>query len=269
MMKVLCPVDFSNASVNAANWIVNFLDFLQDGELHLIHAVNVNKRAEMFLNLNDFFKDKAEEDMLQLKVALKKNSSKISITTQVIIEDPKSYVSALSKRNIYDWIITGTKGLTSLKDITVGSVTEYIINHSDTIIFTIPEHVQFKPFKSIVLGVDDQLLDDGKILNTLKNLSNLFDAKIYMVHVRRNQDSVFEYDPAMDIYLDGVNYEYKALEYENSVAATISEYTEYVNADVLCMIHRKKNWLERLFNRSVVKKELFEINTALMVLHAS
>ncbi|MBT8230728.1 MAG: universal stress protein [Bacteroidia bacterium] len=267
-MKILCPIDFSQASVNAVKWIVQFLDYLGEGEVHLLHTVNAQRRSGLFVPLDEMFMEKANVAVAQLIESMRKISDKVKFSSEVVVADPKRYIVALSKRKIYDWIVTGTKGLTALKNITVGSVTEYIIEHSDNIILAIPEEASFDEFKVMVLGVDDQILDDGQILDPVKNLCNLFDARLYMVHVRRKDDSVFEYDPALDIYLEDVNYEYKALEYENSVAETITEYCEYVKADMLIMIHRKKNWLERLFVRSITKSELFEIKTPLLILHS-
>ncbi|NNE26183.1 MAG: hypothetical protein HKN09_05020 [Saprospiraceae bacterium] len=95
-----------------------------------------------------------------------------------------------------------------------------------------------------------------------------FNAHLYMVHVKTFGDSIFEYDPAMDIYLDGINYSYKALENESTVAVTLSNYCDYLGADALCMIHRQKTWFQRLFAKSITKEELFEINLPLLILNA-
>lgn len=267
-MKILCPIDFSSASVNAANWIAAFLEFLEDGELHLIHSVNTKKRGSMFLNIEDILFEKAEIDMQQLLSDLETNFKKVNFSSKIYISDPKSLIVALCNKGEYDWVVTGTKGLSSLKDMTIGSVTEYIINNVKIPVLAIPEESAFNKFEKMVLGVDDKILEEGAVLETLKSLCNLFDAELFMVHVKQPGDSTFEYDPAMDIYLDNINYQYRSLDNTTSVSNTISEYCHYIGADLVCMIHRKKNWLERLFALSMTKKELFHINTPFLVLHA-
>ena len=266
-MKVLCPTDFSKASVNASKWLAHFLSDYEESKVHLLHCVNIRSRAGMFLKMDKIFIDRAEEDMNQLIEELKSISNNVTFTSSVVVYDPKTYITTYAQNHDFDLIVTGTKGLTALKDMTIGSVTQYIVNNSNISVLAIPDEIDYKKIKSIVIGVDDRLVAGERVTKPLIEICKKTGAKLWMVHVRKKGDSPFEYDPGLDIYFRELNYEYKALEYDESVAETLTEYCDDVDADMLCMIHRQRNWLENLMHRSFTKSELFKIETPLLVLH--
>lgn len=268
-MKVLCPIDFSKTSVNACKWISAFVNEFGGGEVHILHCINVRSRSAMFKKVDDIFSERAEDDLKQLTLELSTQYDNVSITSSVVIHDPKSYIPSHAEKHNYDFVVTGTKGLTALKDITVGSVTEYIIRKCNVPVLTIPNNCVFQDISAIVVGVDDRLISNEGIVKPLIEICKETKSKLHMVHVRRRGDSMFEYDPGLDLYFRDLNYEYASLEYDDSVAETISEYCEKVDAGIMCMIHRKRNWFEGLFHSSVTKSELFEVEIPLLVLHAN
>jgi nucleotide-binding universal stress UspA family protein len=265
-MKVLCPVDFSNTSVNACKWIATYLKQIEGSELHLLHCVNVRSRATIFLKLDDILSERAESDIVQLKDEIRKVNDDLIVGSTVVVYDPKSYIPTFAAAHNFDLIVTGTKGLTALKDMTVGSVTEAVINQAELPVLTIPGRHSFLKIDRVVLGVDDNPLQGQKVVQPLIDICKLTGAKLTMVHVKQKGDNYLEYDPSYDLFFKGLDYEYKALEKDDTVVETLTEYSDDVNANILCMIHRKKNWFKRLLYRSMTKEELFEIETPLLIL---
>lgn len=265
-MKILCPTDFSRASVNAAEWIVKYLDNAGGGGIVLYHSINIHGRAGMFAVMSELYEEKAADDMKVLVERLSKISDKVKFSTHISTLDPKEAIARFANKGKYNFIVMGTKGLTALKNITVGSVTAYLLNHSKVPVLAIPENKDFIRLKSVVIGVDDQVVQHINIVRPLIKMVQTANAKLHMVHVRQRGDSFWQYDPGLDVYFSDLDYEYKSLEYDDSVAETLTEYADDIDADMLVMIHRKRNWLERLFRRSHTKEELFELETPLLVL---
>ena len=62
-MKILCPVDFSQNSLNAAIWASALLkDLDPNGEIKFLHCANIRRRAEMFLKIDHILRQNAESD---------------------------------------------------------------------------------------------------------------------------------------------------------------------------------------------------------------
>ena len=267
-MKVLCPTDFSYTSINACKWIVKYLDQMGGGTVKLVHCINIQRRAGLYTSMNDTLREKAEMDIKQLKAELRKISDKVAFKHSISHADPKSGALYLTQNGHFDLVVVGTKGLTALKNLTVGSVTEYLINHSPIPVLAIPNNIDYFRLKSVVIGVDSKVVSDMDTVKPLIDLVKFTGARLDMVHVRQKGDPIIEYDPGMDIYFSDLDYRYKSLELDDTVAETLTEYADDIDADMLVMIHRKRNWLERLFKKSHTKQELFEIETPLLVLQS-
>ena len=69
-MKVLCPVDFSVASTNAAKWVASFISQIGDSQLDLVHFIYVMRRAGIFVSVTSVLQERAEADMETLKESL-------------------------------------------------------------------------------------------------------------------------------------------------------------------------------------------------------
>ena len=129
-MKVLCPIDFSQASINATRWIANFLQKTENGILHITHYVYVMRRAGMFLAVDDIFIDRAKKDMDILVTEIKRNFPDVQLEMSILSAHPKEAIVSTARSDGYDLIVTGSTGLTALKNITIGSVSEYVMKHS-------------------------------------------------------------------------------------------------------------------------------------------
>lgn len=265
-MKVLCPIDFSKVSVNAAGWICRFLNDVGGGEICFLHCMETQHRSSMFSHMDDVLEENAKRDIDKLIEEAKAVAPLVEFESHIVHAEPKEYIVSYARHKHYDWIVTGTKGLTALRDVTVGSVTEYALKQSGKPVLTIPEDYKYQPVKSIVLGVDNKLLHDKEVLKPLFSICNVFDAMIRLVHIKTDEDDVLKHDPVYEEFFTDVNYEIDSIDKNGNIAETLSKYAEEKEADLLCMIHHKTNWFKEMFHRSVTKSELFDVDRPLLIL---
>jgi len=266
-MKVLCPVDFSETSVRAAIWLTKFLDNSGGGNVHLAHFIFLNKRSTILLSLDDLFHEKAKADMYKVILELEKNSNNVSFTHSIHFLHPKEGIIHIAKKDNYDLIVTGTTGLTALKDIVAGSVTQYIFDHSPIPVLAIPSSYEYRGIKKIAIAVDDLILQKVQALNTITTLCKISNAKLELIHVTEREESLMEYDPTFDLYFKEIDYNYKRLVYGESLLGTINKYCRENEIDLLGMIHHKTNWFKSLFIKSSTKSALFKLHIPLLVLN--
>ena len=265
-MKILCPIDFSSVSVKAAGWIARFLNDVGGGEMTLLHAMETQHRSTMFSHMDDVLKENALTDIQKLEDEIKKLAPDVKVDHHIIRSEPKEYIVSYARHNHYDWIVTGTKGLTALKDVTVGSVTEYCIKESAKPVMTIPDHIQYRPVKTIVMGIDNKLIQNKEILAPVYSICNVFDATLRLVHIQNDENDSLNHDPSFEEFFNQVNYEIESVPKEGTISETLSKYAQENDADILCMIHHRTNWFQELFKRSITKSELFDIDRPLLVL---
>ncbi|RMF01164.1 MAG: universal stress protein [Bacteroidetes bacterium] len=264
-MKVLCPTDFSQASVAAARWAVQFVDSLGGGELQLLHCLNVVSRSALFIKMDVVFRERAEEDLRILQTELDKLSDRVQLGAYVVNSDPQSFVPQHAAKHHFDFIVMGTKGLTALKDMTVGSVTAYLMDRSAVPLFVIPETATFQNIQHLVLGVDSHQVK-AETIAPLKKLMQASGAKLTVVHASLQDGLGIDYDPLLNLPLERTSYEFFTIDQGESIPASLTAFCQERGGDLLVMVHRRRAWFERLFNNSVVKSKLFQIEMPLLVL---
>lgn len=264
-MKVLCPVDFSEVSLNAVEWVARFLNSLGGSEIKLVNFIYIKRRASMFMHLDSVFLDRAKEDMTELEKHLAIVAPRVKISSGIYSSNPKEGIISVSKEG-FDLIVTGTTGLTALKDMTIGSVTAYLMQNNPIPVLTIPGEARFEGVSKIALAVDDELVHRLSSLSLLRDLCVDTDARLEVIHVTQPDESPFEYDPGIDIYFRDLNFEYKRIPLIDSLTESINNYCKQANVDALCMLHRKRNWFSSLTHRSTSKSELFRLEVPLLIM---
>lgn len=264
-MKILCPIDFSSASINACGWAARLLEQLGGGELVLLHCINVVSRSALFIKVDDVFREQAENDMKTLIPKIKRIAPSVSIEAKIANQDPKIFILGYLKEQSFDLVVTGTKGLSALKEMTVGSTTAFLMDHSRVPLIAIPDEFKFKNLRSVVVGLDDDASHTEALIPLLK-LARLSGAEITFVNTTTDLEDTEV--AAMELPMEGISNQVLSIRLDESIPKTLSIYCLEHDADLLVMVHRKRPWLERLFKTSLTKEELFDIQTPLFILPA-
>lgn len=265
-MKILCTTDFSKASMNAIEWVFNMLKEVGYGEIEIVHCVDTLRRADIFLAIDDLIKEKAVEDMSTIEKKYFDLDDKIKVRTSVHKAYTKTFLPKYAEQKNFDLIVTGTTGLTSLKDFAVGSVTDHISKHSEIPLLTIPPNSRFNGITNVVIGVGKEELESAKSLTNLHNLLEPHYPRIFLIQVLKKDRHTLSVDLRIEENLKELKYEYMTLEKDVSVNNTINAFCNKVNADLLCMVHYKRSWIESLVHKSITKEELFTIEKPLLII---
>ncbi len=268
MRKWLCPTDFSDASVDAIKYGMAFLSALGGGEIHIIHSIYYRQKTGMFIKMDEMLKENAEEDFTRMiKAELRDIPKNLKLIKWITLGDPAAMIEAYVKKFQIEMVIVGTRGSNALKEMTIGSVTQELIRKINIPIIAIPKDYIFSTPKFVVISVDDEPVEVTPGLTLLIKLVKHFQSKVHLCHIQDDESDT--YAPQWDTYLKGLNYQFQALPKEMSVIDTINGYCRKVEADILCMIHRKQSFFATLFKKSHTKQKLFDLRIPLLVIHES
>lgn len=265
-MKILCATDFSETSINAIQWVYDMLNDINGGELYILNCVEIVRRADMFVSIDDLLQEKAINDMKALEKKYMNAQDTIRVHTSVHKANTKTFISQYANKNNIDLIVTGTTGLTSLKDIVKGSVTDYLVKQADKPLLTIPNNTTYSGLHNIVMGIGTEQLSSTKNLNTLYNIIELHQSRIFLTQVQEPGKHTMSIDLRIEEGLQDLTYEYQVIEKDMSITNTLNNFCNQVDADMLCMIHYRKHWLQRLTHKSITKEELFDIQRPLLII---
>lgn len=265
-MKILCPTDFSSHSATALEYAINLANAL-NAELHILSVYQVNKSASSLKSLDTIIKDNTEEDMDKLLADLgslitKENPPIVKVARGNTVDTILNYANQLKM----DLLVMGTQGKKSMRTILFGSTTAKIAEKINIPVLAIPQEVAHRlTTNRFMLALDDKFLDHSSTFNVPKAIAKSLGLKIDVLHVHKESDKDFPFDPFISGYLGNLMGEVFLPEGDDPVAA-IKEFAEKENVGMLMMVKREKSFWERLFTKGNTSEEIAKTNIPLMIL---
>ncbi len=110
----------------------------------------------MFISLKEVLIENGKEDLTILKEALLEINPDISYNTLIYNSHTKTGVVNVAEENDYDLFVLGSTGLDALKSITIGSMTQYVFDHSQVPVLAIPADINQLSFKEPIVAIDSE-----------------------------------------------------------------------------------------------------------------
>ncbi|PHN92740.1 universal stress protein [Maribacter sp. 6B07] len=278
MKNILIPTDFSDNAWNALIYGITFFKKTQC-TFHIVHinAINTNSSGEAALYVSP---DILEETILaepkeKLQHLLKrieklplnaKHNFKVQAIYGFLINELKTLV--INKK--IDLIIMGTKGATGLKSVSIGSNTGNVITKVPCNVMAVPENACYENIHEIGFPSDLNIAYDIKVLETIKDIILLKRSALRLLYISganealsQNQTKVKNF--ILDYFKDNV------CTYHNITGKNIDEsvqcFTESRNLDMVIMVAKNLNFLERILFRPTVEKISYHTKVPFLVIH--
>lgn len=271
MKTILVPIDFSDNSFNAALYA---LDLTNGGKtiLHLLnvyHIPNPLKALPLEIIITpDELKANSDSFLNQFASRLKElrpNSSPIICVSQngFTVQEINHYANFIHA----DLIVMGMRGSGILRENLLGSTTTGLIANSGTPILVIPENTPYRIPKKILFASDGAAIHSQSHLKILFLFARHFGSTIDILTVLSKENFHKRDSIVDDLERSFINADhcYHFVEMENA-NASINNFISRNETDLLVMLPRKHNFLERLFQRSHTRSLAFHTHIPLLTL---
>jgi nucleotide-binding universal stress UspA family protein len=267
MKKILVPTDFSENAKIAAEYAIAMANEF-NAKITLYHAFQVQVATGSFASTKHFFEQDAKENMKKMVQSLTHDISEQADMEAVVVQgDAIACIVDRANKMNYDLVVMGTKGATGLKEVFLGSVTSTILQKVNIPILAIPAAFQFEQIKTIVLAIDSQGVQQDATLRPLIDLAKALHATIRIYHlIEEEEESDLDIAPEIDLLLQEIPHAFHVEIKSLNVNEAINNFVAAQQADLLCMIRRKKTFWDRLFFGSSTIKEVFDSPVPLLVL---
>jgi nucleotide-binding universal stress UspA family protein len=267
MNKLLVPTDFSDNAENALNFAINLANHFES-KIYLLNVYQVHSPTGSLKDINRFLKNENETKLSKL---IKKHKSALfhdtSVEALAISGNTVIMISDFAEVHDIDLIIMGTQGSSGLNEIFIGSSTVGVIKRAKKPILAIPNGYDYKPFRKIVLALDGSYPFPEEQIKPLLSLAKSYKSKILVYHIAE-PDATEGISPSIDKYLKGMDYSINESIGISDINEGINAFVARNEANLLCMITRKRKFLEGIFNPSVTRKEAFNCPVPLLVLRS-
>ena len=164
----------------------------------------------------------------------------------------------------------GTKGATGAKKVFLGSNTVKVIMAIDICpVLAVPSSYIFLGLKKIMFPTDFTRTFSKLSLFGLLELAKIWNPNIRIFHLSKNIPLTNEQKrnkKALKEFFVGLDYSFYNGTVDDTITDSIKKFVEKGQADMVSLLHYKHTFLERLTEKSVIKKIGFETTVPLLVL---
>ncbi|MFZ6012153.1 MAG: universal stress protein [Bacteroidota bacterium] len=192
MKRILVPTDFSAPSKASLKFAID-LASRAGAEIHVMHASEVPFLPETTFGVQPFF---ADDEALQ-KVAEAANNafevmrrglpSNVPICFKSINDSVVSAIRGYIDDNDIDLVVMSTHGASDIQDFFAGSTAEKIARFASVPVISVPKQIELAKIKNIIFP-SDLRLDQNDLVNDLKELQQLLQAKLHVLVINTPQN---------------------------------------------------------------------------------
>lgn len=273
MKTIVVPIDFSENAANACDYALN-LAKETGAKVILFHAFHVPVPATDMpvmvitpeeLETENRKRLNEEADAMRMKYP----GVTIEIATRAgfAVEE----ISGIAKEMNADLIVMSIHDMGTIDELLIGSTTTDLMDETTCPVLVIPPNVKFSKPETIAFASDLKDLPDTCRLDIVKELAHLFHAKVDVLTVVKPDKT-----PSVEEAAAGIKLEHKLEDIDHThhfpvsddVQEGIQNYVEQFSPGMLVMVHRKHNFLKRLFGESATQKAAFHTHIPLLAMRA-
>jgi nucleotide-binding universal stress UspA family protein len=271
--KIISPIDFSEASLNAMMF-AHRLSTELDAVLKVIHvyypsAVEVNEVTYVDRELVELKKEQLEKTIKDIDTDWTGDIMKAALVDHEFrMGFPGDEIISASKEDNTAMIVMATTGDSGVLKKVFGSVSTKVINGSSSPVLLIPEKAGYRKFKNILLACDD-IDEDDQYFEFLSKFVKQFDAKMHAVHVEEDLNELQEEQKEMKEELSGLferdNIEIAAV-YGSDIVEGLNAYADKHDIDLIVMSTERRGFFEKIFHHSITKDMAIHTDIPLLIL---
>ncbi len=269
MKKVLLPVDFSEVSINAIEYAMEYtspMDRIEIvhvtmGMLDLQEPIQMEESKEEIIlkSLEKYILANSKYNVLPARCHL---SVKIGVPVETIVRESSKG---------YDYIIMGTRDKYDLLERWFGTISLGVVKRVKVPVLLIPRHSKYTGLQKVVLASDHHLMDK-KLLDRIRKWNKKRKAFIKFLHVKTNPKDDYEKESdtiIREYFSDNeVNFGFEIeLMADDRIGDSLLSCAYNFHADMLMVIPDAQSYLESLLFQSVSKEMVLKSTIPVYFIH--
>lgn len=260
MKNILVPVGSKESGLNNLRYAVNFA--AMSGAR--VYVVNIYKEFSKVAGLTKVNQLMVEDSEAILDNLLSQVDTKgVEVIAKPIKGDPFEAITRISKALSIDLIIVAPQSLELKAEVYLGKVTGKIVKQSDIPVLVVPRDYLFRKIETILLAFKRGQLEKKEALQPLLSISQLFNAKVNLLHVIT--PDVADEDPSIAKELMDLGTSLTVTE-NATIFQGVLEHFQAHNPDMLSVIRRKRGFFQKLWEKNTVMKKEFHTSKPLLIL---
>ncbi|MBO3116071.1 universal stress protein [Winogradskyella sp. DF17] len=263
MKKILVPVDFSDTSKNALLYALDLFEGSQM-EITILHIFGTHSTALMMKSIDGILIKNAERDLNALIDEIRAKAPSVIFKTKLAKNYAVSTISKLGDSGIYDLIIMGTKGVSGMKEVFMGSVAGGVISNTSAPVIVVPLDYKFTPLEKVVFAIGDINISDKSKVEPIREIVKTHGSKLEVLHIsEKGEPDVIDSLKAFE----DLNPKFSHKTGSGDLNQHLNVHINNNDVDLLCLMRTKKDFFDRILSSSVTLKQTFNSTVPLLIVH--
>jgi nucleotide-binding universal stress UspA family protein len=273
MKNILVPIDFSNASENAAIYAISLAEDV-DAMVTLVNVAALPLMTDdsvlasvMVTQAEIIDRDK---ELMQKEIDMLSKPGSSNLKGIVREGYPVEIIGEVAKETDADLIVMGMKGKGKSNSV-FGSTTTAVVRRLSYPVLVVPEMATYEPIHTITFATDFDPETAPECYHILMNLSKKFNSFIQILNVQKDEmkmsDGEFIGKMRTHFSMTDSKHSFKTIE-NRSVIEGINDFIEKNPSDLLAMMARKHSLFERMLGRVHTRTMSYETKIPLLILQS-
>ena len=281
MKNILLPTDFSENAFNAIRYALQLFKeepcnfYILNSYSPPMSAPSSGVTTQM---LNDsILKALVEDSERGLNESLQKikdnyANDKHNYTLLPAFDFFNTAVEKAVKKFEIDYVVMGTKGASGLKEVAIGSNTAGLIGNLKCPILAIPQYAEHKSLNELGFAADYEISYTHKGLSPFTSLIPDNNTAVSVLHImeKGKEMKAEQLNHQQDVRDSLISYNTTFYTLTDiNVTAGVRAFCESRKLDMLCLVAKKHNFLDRLLGKTHSKSISSHAEVPLLVLNAN
>lgn len=276
MLTILLPTDFSENSMNAMKYALEFFKY-KKAKFYFMHAYQNEFYDHEDLTSRDVFdkvlssiqKD-SEENLKKLLIKVKEICPNPNFTFETISANNTLVEEAneISETQNIDLIVMGTKGKSDNRNIVFGSQTFQVLKYVQCPVLAIPSNYTNTQPKNILFPTNYLIPYKRRELKLLSDLANSYRSVIDVLYISMSENLSLRQEDNQTFIKETlkVNHVNFLTKKSKKVAETIQDYIKENDIHMLTMINTQHSFLEDMLFPSTLDKVSLDLKIPILAM---
>ena len=260
MNHIIVPVDLSKNSKEALRYAAK-LASAAGADIMIVHCFSLLHKVVSHTTGNAEAGKDPERWILKRIDKLKVKYPELRVNYKIIRDDVLSSLKKMMEMTSADFVVMGCQGEHENPETFLGSTSGALVKTTEIPVLLVPPRFKFKGIQKVVFAAKDTFVRFLGALEPIIQINQLFKPHVQLLHIGDNSDPIPEHSfSILQVINDITRYG------NDNFNESIHEYLTQHDADLLCVIRRKRGILEKLLGPAKTPASKFNVDIPILVL---